>query len=130
MLTWSSPSRPQRRPNASGAQAPPPTTAFDGTYAGVSGVSTRSQPGSRNRYCRQPDVPSPPLTMPDSPLERDGFELVWGFPCQVVFFGLLPVLCSEREVAVLHPVAHDQVPGARSKASRDGNASKAWRLAA
>jgi len=28
--------------------------------------------------------------MPDSPLERDGFELVWGFPCQVVFFGLLP----------------------------------------
>ena len=21
----------------------------------------------------------------DSPLERDGFELVWGFPCQVVF---------------------------------------------
>jgi len=27
-----------------------------------------------------------------------------------VFFGLLPVLCSEREVAVLHPVAHDQVP--------------------
>src|SRR5215831_6581255 len=34
---------------------------------------------------------------PDSPLEGDGFELVWGFPCQVVFFGLLPVLCSERE---------------------------------
>ena len=56
------------------AQAPL-TTAFDGIYAGVSGVSTRSQPGSRNRYCRQPDVPSPPLTMPDSPLERDGFEL-------------------------------------------------------
>src|SRR5215469_4646861 len=33
----------------------------------------------------------------DSPLEGDGFELVWGFPCQTVFFGLLPVLCSERE---------------------------------
>src|SRR5215471_18526396 len=33
----------------------------------------------------------------DSPLEGTGFELVWGFPCQVVFFGLLPVLCSERE---------------------------------
>src|SRR6516164_1316701 len=32
---------------------------------------------------------------PDSPLEGDGFELVWGFPCQVVFFGLSPVLCSE-----------------------------------
>ena len=39
-------------------------------------------------------------------------ELVWGFPCQVVFFGLLPVLCSEAEGAVLHPVAYDQVPGA------------------
>jgi hypothetical protein len=33
----------------------------------------------------------------DSPLEGDGFELVWGFSCQVVVFGFLPVLCSERE---------------------------------
>jgi hypothetical protein len=33
----------------------------------------------------------------DSPLEGDGFELVWGFSCQVVIFGLLAVLCSERE---------------------------------
>jgi len=33
----------------------------------------------------------------DSPVEGTGFELVWGFPCQVVVFGLLPVLCSERE---------------------------------
>ena len=41
-------------------------------------------------------------------------ELVWGLPCQVVFFGLLPVLCSEAEGAVLHPVAYDQVPGARA----------------
>ena len=32
--------------------------------------------------------------------------------------------------AVLHPVAYDQVPGARAKGSRDRNASKAWRLAA
>ena len=39
------------------AQAPS-TTAFDGIYPGVSGVSTRSQPGSRNRYCRQPGIPS------------------------------------------------------------------------
>jgi hypothetical protein len=31
----------------------------------------------------------------DSSLERDGFEPVWGFSCQVVIFGLLPVLCSE-----------------------------------
>jgi hypothetical protein len=28
------------------AQAPLPTTAFDGTYTGVSAVSTRSEPGS------------------------------------------------------------------------------------
>ena len=33
----------------------------------------------------------------DSPLEGAGFELVWAFPCQVVVFGLMPVLCSERE---------------------------------
>jgi hypothetical protein len=33
----------------------------------------------------------------DSPLEGAGFELVWGFSCQVVVFGFLPVLCSERE---------------------------------
>src|ERR1700748_3206013 len=46
----------------------------------------------------------------DSPLEGSRFELVWGFPCQVVFFGLLPVLCSEREVAVLHPVATIRFP--------------------
>jgi hypothetical protein len=63
----------------------------------------------------------------DSPLEGTGFELVWGFSCQVVFFGLLPVRGSERQVAVLHPVACDQVPGARAMGSRDRNASKAWR---
>ena len=28
-----------------------------------------------------------PWFAPDSLLEGDGFELVWGFPCQVVFFG-------------------------------------------
>jgi len=39
----------------------------------------------------------------DSPLEGTGFELVWGFPCQVVFFGLLPVLCSERGGAFFVP---------------------------
>ena len=33
----------------------------------------------------------------DSPLEGKGFEPVWGFSCQVVVFGFLPVLCSERE---------------------------------
>jgi hypothetical protein len=34
---------------------------------------------------------------PDSPLEGTGFEPVWGFSCQAVIFGLLAVLCSERE---------------------------------
>jgi hypothetical protein len=41
-------------------------------------------------------------------------ELVWGFSCQAVVFGLLSVLCSERE-AVLRPVACDQVRGARGR---------------
>ena len=57
-------------------------------------------------------------------------NLYGAFPCQVVVFSLLPVLCSERERAVLHPVAYDQVPGARGMGSRDRNASKAWRPAA
>src|SRR5215472_7958490 len=51
----------------------------------------------------------------DTPLERTGFELVWGFPCQVVFFGLLPVLCSERGGAFFVPSPGDQVPGARGR---------------
>jgi hypothetical protein len=38
----------------------------------------------------------------DSPLERAGFELVWGFSYQALVFRLLSVLCSERE-AVLSP---------------------------
>src|SRR5271167_1321513 len=33
----------------------------------------------------------------DSLLEGTGFELVWGLFCQVVVFGLLPVLWPERE---------------------------------
>jgi hypothetical protein len=62
-------------------------------------------------------------------LEETGFELVWGFPCQVVVLSLLPVLCSEREGAVLHPVAYDQVPGARGMGQGTETLSKAWRLA-
>jgi hypothetical protein len=31
----------------------------------------------------------------DSPVEQRRFELVWGFSCRVVVFGLLAVLCSE-----------------------------------
>ena len=39
----------------------------------------------------------------DSAQEGTGFELVWGFSCQVVLFGLLPVLCSERGSAFFVP---------------------------
>src|SRR5262249_30088567 len=56
-------------------------------------------------------------------------NLYGAFPCQVVVFGLLPVFCSERR-GVLHPVAYNQVPGARAMGSRDRNASKAWRRGA
>src|SRR5215831_1315331 len=50
----------------------------------------------------------------DSPLEGDGFELVWGVSCQV---GIL--VCWRFFVrsgkAVLRPVACDQVRGARGR---------------
>ena len=48
----------------------------------------KGQPQLRGALPRSPAVCSR-LT-----LEGGGFELVWGLPCQVVFFGLLPVLCS------------------------------------
>src|SRR6267143_1460984 len=67
--------------------------------------------------------------VPDSPLEGVGFELVWGFSCQVVVFGLLPVLCSERESRSSSRRLRSGSRSAR-KGSRDRNASKAWRLAA
>jgi hypothetical protein len=47
-------------------------------------------------------------------LEEAGFELVWGFSCQVVF----SVYCRffvRSGKAVLRPVACDQVPGARGR---------------
>jgi len=65
----------------------------------------------------------------DSPLEGARFELVWGFSCQVVVFGLLPVLCSERESRSSSRRLRSGSRSAR-KGSRDRNASKAWRLAA
>ena len=52
------------------------------------------------------------------------FPVKWLFSVLCQFFG------SEREGAVLHPVAYDQVPGARGMGSRDRNASKAWRRGA
>jgi hypothetical protein len=40
-------------------------------------------------------------------------NLYGAFSCQGICFWFLLVLCSERERAVLHPVAYDQVRGAR-----------------
>ena len=40
--------------------------------------------------------------------------LIWGFSCQVVIFGLLAVLCSERK-SRSSSVACDQVRGARGR---------------
>jgi hypothetical protein len=50
----------------------------------------------------------------DSPLEGTGFELVWGFSCQVVVSGLSQFFVRSGK-AVLHPVACDQVRGARGR---------------
>src|ERR1700736_2661593 len=75
-------------------------------------------------------VPSPrrlPHTI--SPLEEGGFEPVWGFSCQVVVFGFLPVLCSELESRSSSRRLRSGSRSAR-KGSRDRNGSKAWRLAA
>ena len=66
---------------------------------------------------------------PDSPLEEAGFEPVWGFSCQVVVFGFLPVLCSERESRSSSRRLRSGSRSAR-KGSRDRNGSTAWRLAA
>jgi hypothetical protein len=50
----------------------------------------------------------------DSSLEGDGFELVWGFSCQVVVFGFCRFFVRSWK-AVLRPVACDQVRGARGR---------------
>src|ERR1700746_2276676 len=60
-------------------------------------------------------VPSPrrlPHTI--SPLEGDGFELVWGFCCQVVILVYSRFFVRSGK-AVLRPVACDQVRGARGR---------------
>ena len=59
----------------------------------------------------------------DSPLEGSGFELVWGFSCQVVIFGLWSVLCSELESRSSSRRLRSGSRSAR-KGSRDRNASK------
>src|SRR6516165_615643 len=61
---------------------------------------------------------------PDSPVEGDGFELVWGFSCQIVV-----LVCSRFFVrsgkAVLRPVACDQVRGARGRGQGTETLAKA-----
>src|SRR6202022_408159 len=51
----------------------------------------------------------------DSALEGSGFELVWGFSCQVVALGFAESSLFGAGRAVLRPVACDQVPGARGR---------------
>jgi hypothetical protein len=58
--------------------------------------SGKSSARARNSWSIE-DAPRKVRFATDSALEGDGFELVWGFSCQVVVFGFLPVLCSERE---------------------------------
>src|SRR5690348_17260260 len=60
----------------------------------------------------------------DPPLEGNGFEPVWGFFCQVVVFGWLAVLCSEREGRSSSRRLRSGSRSAR-KGSRDRNASRA-----
>ena len=50
----------------------------------------------------------------DSSLEGSGFELVWGFSCQVVVLVNSQFFVRSGK-AVLHPVAYDEVPGARAR---------------
>jgi hypothetical protein len=47
-------------------------------------------------------------------VEEAGCELVWGFSCQGVVFGLLQFFVRSGK-AVLRPVACDQVRGARGR---------------
>src|ERR1700730_4395518 len=51
----------------------------------------------------------------DSPLEGDGFELVWGFSCQAVVLGCADSFLFGAGKAVFRPVACDQVRGARGR---------------
>src|SRR5277367_5363922 len=68
----------------------------------------------RNRLRPEPVFSATSEFARDSPLEEDGFELVWGFSCQVVVFGLLQFFVRSGK-AVLRPVAYDQVRGARGR---------------
>jgi hypothetical protein len=69
-------------------------------------------------WCR-PRVPCGQMVdrLLDSPLEGSGFELVWGFSCQVVVFGFCRFFVRSWN-AVLRPVACDQVRGAMMNCDR------------
>src|SRR6202040_1063702 len=97
-------------------------------------LSSRAEPGNQHRrifdaVARTASSLKRDRRFADSPLEGDGFELVWGFSCQVVVFGFLPVLCSELESRSSSRRLRSGSRSAR-KGSRDRNGSKAWRLAA
>ena len=59
-----------------------------------------------------------------------GRKLVWGFSCQVVVFGLLPVLCSERERPFFVPSPAIRFPERAEGVKGPKTLSAAWRLAA
>src|ERR1700704_926235 len=65
----------------------------------------------------------------DSPLEERGFELVWGFSCQVVVFGLLQFFVRSGKGRSSSRRLRSGSRSAR-KGARDRNGSTAWRLAA
>jgi hypothetical protein len=52
---------------------------------------------------------------PDSPLEEEGFEPVWGFSCQAVVLDCADSFLFGAGKAVFRPVACDQVRGARGR---------------
>jgi DNA-binding transcriptional LysR family regulator len=63
----------------------------------------------------------------DSLLEGGGFELVWGFSCQVVVFGFCRFFVRSWESRSSSRRLRSGSRSAR-KGSRDRNGSKAWRL--
>jgi len=65
----------------------------------------------------------------DSLLEGSGFELVWGFSCQELFWLIVTSLFGAGK-GLLRPVACDQVPGARGRGQGTETLRAAWRLAA
>src|SRR5438270_9895222 len=88
-----------------------------------------TKPGTKPLFVPSSEM-AESLAFSDAPREpRVGFELVWGFSCQVVVFGLLQffVRSGKGRSSSRRPRS-----GSRSarKGSRDRNGSKAWRLAA